>query len=157
MSVLFFYFCKYLCFVTTYFVMYSVPSKLTRAVYPAESLRFGSVPFCSKDLTLCRSPSTAADQIPAQRDDTQHHHWAALIWISQIRRIKSGKGRKKHATVWVWRRTIRIMVYVWHMNANLVQNPFQSVSGERWERRQAVSSTHSCVRQTTLRLKKRIK
>lgn len=76
------------------FVSMSVPSKLTRAVYPAESLRFGSVPFCSKDVTLCRSPSIAADQIPAQMDDTQHHHWTTLIWISQIR---SDNDRKKHA------------------------------------------------------------
>lgn len=43
----------------------SLPKTLTRAVYPDESLRFGSVPLWMKDLTLSKSPSTAADQIPA--------------------------------------------------------------------------------------------
>lgn len=44
--------------------------KLTRAVYPAESLKLGSVPFCTKYFTRSKSPFIAADQIPAQ--DAQH-------------------------------------------------------------------------------------
>lgn len=45
------------------------PSKLTRAVYPAASLMLGSAPFWTKDLTLSRSPSIAADQIPDHNTD----------------------------------------------------------------------------------------
>lgn len=50
---------------TTALTAKHLPSQLTRAVYPAESLRLGSVPFWTKDLTLSESPSIAADQIPA--------------------------------------------------------------------------------------------
>lgn len=47
------------------------PRQLTRAVYPVESRRLGSVPFWTKNWTLSKSPFIAADQIPAGRNNTQ--------------------------------------------------------------------------------------
>lgn len=115
--------------------IYSPKHTLTRAVYPAESLRFGSVPLWTKEETRSRSPSIAADQIPAKKNDVQ---------ISQ-----DMSWRLEHETVWLWRSfTYRKYIYFSYyiiMNANLVQNPFQSASGKHWERRPDVSSTHTGV------------